>query len=230
MTWSAWPWGTPSYWSPYLNMAWLFSRALEILIHQYCLIQGKHLWPHSWSLWSCELSLLPHHIFEANRYHDPQGSYLLTVCSSLITFLLIRLRGLMPWWFTDRIQEKKRPGWPCSISAWLLEEPQRLPPDSGLLWYPPNIWATVLSTSTAVSEVTPSFIETVYVHCVAPLYSFTFGESVHDMDKYFLSRLLRGIIDGSQLGFLLCVYKVTAHSAGYSYSSSDPPFLLSVGA
>lgn len=71
---------------------------------------------------------------------------LLIVCTSLITFLLIRLGELSPWWFTDRIQEKKRPGWPCSISARLLEEPRRLPPDSfpdsGLLWYPPNIWAT----------------------------------------------------------------------------------------
>lgn len=145
-------------------------------ICQYWLIQGKHLWPRSWSLRSHELSLQPHHIVEASRYHDPQGS-INCLFLSIITFLLI-LRELTPWWFADRISGEKGLGGHVPSVPGYFKNPRGSPLTVSLTQAFCDIFQTsepkVLSISTAVWEVTPSFIETVYVYCVAPLCSFTF--------------------------------------------------------
>lgn len=184
-----------------ITLASLFSGALgapcpepdtQILACQYCLIQGAHVWPPPWNLH--QPSQQPCHTVEAGKDHDLTRALIFS--ASLMTFLVVktwRIDSLVVYW-QDSLKEK---AWVTMLHhAWLLEETQKF------LWQVPWLRPSVMSSK----QLNHKYFLFLLLYqmwlffywgslCLwcSSIVSLTLEESIHDVNKYFISKLLKRI-------------------------------------
>lgn len=141
-----------------------------------------------WSLWSQQLSQQPHSCrwdWQVPWSHKLNIFNFYCHFDHLFAVETWRIQSLVVYWCT---QKGKRPRYACYTSSWPLEEPQRF------LWQihqlrscvTPNIWPTSsFNVYCWISRPIHLLRRPILVwHC-----TLTFGKSIPEANKYFISRL-----------------------------------------